>query len=67
MGHQGDHVVKYIQMPRKHLIWIFMVVGSYIGSWIPSLWGAGGISMTGIFLGAVFAIVGIWVAFKISE
>lgn len=44
-----------------------MTVGTYIGSWIPSLWNAGGFSMSGIFLGAVGGIFGIWLAVKISE
>jgi hypothetical protein len=54
-------------MSRKTLIWIFLTVGSYVGSWIPSLWDAGAFSMSGVFLGALGGILGIWLAFKLSE
>ena len=43
-----------------------MTVGTYLGSWIPSLWGAGGFSMSSVFLAAVGGLTGIWLAFKIS-
>jgi hypothetical protein len=46
---------------------ICMVVGSTFGSWIPSLWGAGWLSISSVLLGAVGGIAGIWAGYKISR
>jgi len=43
------------------------LVGSTIGSYIPLLWGAGVFSFSSIILGAVGAIAGIWIAFKLTH
>jgi len=47
--------------------WIGMVIGSAIGSFIPTLWGDGFISFTSVVLTAVGGIIGIYIGFKISE
>jgi len=44
-----------------------MFIGSTIGGFIPSLWGAGFFSFSSIILTTVGGIFGIWVAFKISN
>jgi uncharacterized membrane protein YeaQ/YmgE (transglycosylase-associated protein family) len=44
-----------------------MILGSTIGSLIPSLWGAGVFSFSSLFFGSVGAIVGIIVAFKLTH
>ena len=44
-----------------------MIVGSTIGGMIPGLWGAGFLSFSSILLSAVGAILGIWLAFKMSR
>jgi len=49
----------------KSLVWIGVSVGSLLGSWLPSLFGAGMLSLWGVFGGFVGAIVGIWVVFKL--
>ena len=54
-------------MSRKSLIMIGVVVGSFIGGLIPSLWGAGQISFSGVIFSAIGGIVGIWAGFKISN
>jgi len=54
-------------MDSKKIVWIGLLVGSTIGGLIPSLWGAGAFSMSSFLLGAVGAIVGIYVGFRISR
>jgi len=54
-------------MEDKTLRWILVLVGSTIGSAIPLLWGAGELSFSSILLGGIGAIVGIWLAFKITH
>lgn len=51
----------------KHSIWIGMVAGSTIGGFIPSLWGAGILSFSSIFLSALGGIAGIIIAFKLTR
>ena len=54
-------------MSTKSLVFIFMTIGSVIGGYLPLLWGGDTFSMSSIFLSSVFAIVGIWVGFKIGQ
>ena len=54
-------------MNSKALIMILMVVGSTLGSWLPSLWGAGGLSLSSVLFGAIGGVIGIWAGFKISR
>ena len=49
------------------MIWLGMVVGSVIGGFIPSIWGAGVLSFSSIILSAVGAMVGIYVVFKLTH
>lgn len=54
-------------MPMKQMIWLGMVVGSVIGGFVPQLWGAGALSFSSIFLSAIGAIAGIYIAFKLTH
>ncbi len=54
-------------MNSKSLIWLFLIIGSTVGSFIPELWGAGFLSMSSVLLSAVGGIVGIWIGFKLSN
>jgi hypothetical protein len=54
-------------MQPKTLIWIGGVGGSVIGGYMPLLWGGSAFSFTSIFLSALGAIGGIWLAFRISQ
>ena len=54
-------------MKSKSLIMICMVVGSTLGSWLPSLWGAGGLSLSSVLLGGIGGVLGIWAGFKLSR
>jgi hypothetical protein len=44
-----------------------MIVGGFIGSYAPLLWGASTFSFTSIALGGVGSIIGIYMGFKISR
>ena len=54
-------------MSTKSLVFIFMTIGSIVGGYIPSLWGADSFSMSSLVFGSVFAIIGIWIGFKIGQ
>jgi len=54
-------------MSSKSLIWIFMLIGSAIGGYIPVLWGDSFLSLSSVILTAVGGILGIWLGFKISN
>ena len=54
-------------MNSKTSIWIGTIAGSTVGSYIPALWGAGMLSFSSIIFGAIGAIAGIYIAFKLSS
>ena len=54
-------------MSTKSLVFIFMTIGSIIGGYVPALWGGDMFSTSSLVLSSVFAIVGIWVGFKIGQ
>jgi len=53
-------------MDRK-MIWLGLFVGSGIGTYIPTLWGAGVFSLPSVILSAIGGVIGIWIGFKISQ
>lgn len=54
-------------MSTKTLVFIGVTVGSIIGGYIPSLWGADIFSMWSLVLSAVGGLFGIWVGFRIGN
>ena len=54
-------------MNTKKLIWLGMFVGSTIAGFIPRLWGAGMLSMSGILCSGAGALVGIWLGYKVAS
>lgn len=42
-------------------------IGSFIGGFIPNLWGAGMFSMWGVFFSALGGIAGIWLVYKYMD
>lgn len=54
-------------MDAKKFIWVGVFVGSTVGSYIPSLWGAGLLSFSSIILGTVGALAGLWIGFKLGQ
>jgi hypothetical protein len=51
-------------MYNKNMIWLGMIVGSLIGTLIPTLFGASMFSFTSTLCTAIGGGLGIWVAFK---
>jgi predicted MFS family arabinose efflux permease len=49
------------------LIWIGMAVGSTVGGFVPALWGAGFLSMSGFLFSGLGALFGIWLGVKARE
>ncbi|HEY1041191.1 MAG TPA: hypothetical protein VGE63_00495 [Candidatus Paceibacterota bacterium] len=54
-------------MNQKFITGVCTIVGSGIGSAIPLIWGASMLSMSSMVFGALGAIAGIWVGFKINN
>lgn len=54
-------------MESKKMIWLGLMLGSFVGSYIPNLWGAGILSFSGILFSAIGGIAGIYIGFKISQ
>lgn len=54
-------------MDRKKLITAGMIVGGFVGGYIPSLWDAGAFSFSGLFFSAVGSIVGIFLGYRFGE
>jgi hypothetical protein len=47
-------------------IWIGVLIGSTIGSFIPELWDGDLLSYSSVLLGGVGAFAGLWAAYKMS-
>lgn len=54
-------------MQTNRITWLLAAIGSYAGSYIPQLWGAGIFSFSGLIFGAFGAIIGIWIGFKLTH
>jgi len=54
-------------MSRRFLILLGMTVGSFIGGYVPVLFGADLFSFTSIISNAVGGIIGIWIAYKLTS
>lgn len=54
-------------MSAKSIIIMFAVVGSFIGSYVPVLFGVSAFSYTSVALGGVGGFVGIYVGYKITS
>lgn len=54
-------------MDQKRTTWLLAIVGSYAGSYIPYLWGAGGFSFASLLTSTIGAILGIWLAFRLTR
>jgi len=53
-------------MSAKALIFWGMLIGSVVGGYVPTLWGAGLMSYSSILTSALGALLGIWLGYKLS-
>ncbi|MFA6897071.1 MAG: hypothetical protein WCQ96_02190 [Patescibacteria group bacterium] len=49
------------------IIWLFLSIGSFIGGYLPSLWGAGMFSFSSIIFSTIGGLAGVWVGYKLSR
>ncbi len=54
-------------MSSKSIIYLFTIIGSTIGSYIPVLWGGSELSFSSVLLGAAGGIGGIWLGYRITR
>lgn len=54
-------------MNLKKLIWIGMLFGSFVGGYVPTMWGAEMISFSSLFGSFIGSFVGIWAAYKLNQ
>jgi hypothetical protein len=51
-----------VKLPLQARIWIWILIGSTIGGFIPALWGADLISYSGVLFSGIGAVVGLWLS-----
>ncbi len=49
------------------LVWMGFIVGSMVGGYLPTLWGAGFLSLQSVLLSALGGIIGIWAGYKLGQ
>ncbi|HEY5588959.1 MAG TPA: hypothetical protein VIK86_08395 [Candidatus Paceibacterota bacterium] len=54
-------------MNSKKIIMVGMTVGLFLGSFIPTLWGASELSLQSVFFSALGGFLGVWIAYKLSQ
>ena len=53
-------------MSSKPFMWTGLIVGSALGGFLPSLWGASIFSLWSVILTAVGGIAGVWFGLKLD-
>jgi len=48
----------------KKVVMLGMVFGSFIGGWLPTLFGVSAFSFISVLTGALGGIIGIWITFR---
>jgi uncharacterized membrane protein YeaQ/YmgE (transglycosylase-associated protein family) len=51
----------------KQVIWMGMLLGSTIGGFIPTLWGAGFLSFSSLIFSTLGAMAGIYITYKLTH
>jgi hypothetical protein len=54
-------------MESKRVIYIGMGIGGAIGGYIPALWGDSYFSFWSVLFNAIGAVIGIYIAFKLTR
>jgi hypothetical protein len=61
------NLILNIPMGSKAVIYLFMFLGSAIGGFIPTLWGASALGLASVLGGVIGGFIGIWAGFKLSQ
>lgn len=51
----------------KSVIFLFLFIGSTVGSYLPLMWGGSLFSLTSVLLSAVGGLLGIYVGLRVSQ
>ncbi|MFH1188677.1 MAG: hypothetical protein V1652_02400 [bacterium] len=54
-------------MIDRRFIYLGLFLGSILGGFIPSLWGAGMFSFSSVIFSSIGSIAGIWIVYKIIQ
>ena len=54
-------------MSDRAMIYLFLFIGSSVGSYLPVLFGASLFSFWSIILSGVGGIIGVWIGYKMSH
>jgi uncharacterized membrane protein YeaQ/YmgE (transglycosylase-associated protein family) len=54
-------------MDQKRTIWILVIVGGFVGGYIPTLWGAPGFSFSSVIGNALGGLLGIWIGYQFTR
>lgn len=54
-------------MSPKYAVMLGMTLGSIVGGYLPVLLGASALSMISVFTGTIGSIIGIWIAYKLTQ
>jgi hypothetical protein len=51
----------------RGLIGLCVLVGSFVGAYVPVLWGASSFSVTSLVFSAAGGVAGVWAGVRLSE
>jgi hypothetical protein len=51
----------------RGVIGMCAVFGSFVGSYVPTLWGASSLGMESLLFGLVGGIAGVWLGVRVSD
>ena len=54
-------------MESKQLVYLGLFIGSTVGSYVSTFWGAGFLSFSSVICSAVGGLIGIYIFFKMSR
>lgn len=54
-------------MSKKFTVTLGMFIGSFMGGYVPTFFGIDAFSYTSAVIGAVGALLGVWIGFKIGD
>jgi len=50
----------------KRVVWLFVLVGTTVGGFVPEAWGGSSFGMASLLMGVVGGIAGLWLGARIS-